>query len=263
MDISIVISCFNKKVFPNELEKNIRNLVPNSEIVYLTNKENQINTEENVLYFNEANEDKALNSAIKLLSGKKILLIRENYNLKEFDKIEAMLLNKSTADIVLYSKQRKKFNKFLFKIVNKINLLLFGYNLFDGDLSLMLFNDNPTTVLKVLDNSSVFMKINKWIGMSVCYLENIDFKCYKPKEKFTKEIVMTSSFAFLFVLSIVLWASISAFHTLLFGMIFFLLTLLSLSLALITAVRLFNFYEVGRVINEKTEILNLKENENE
>lgn len=262
MDLSVVIVCFDKKVFPVEIEKNIKEINANSEVVYITSENNTLNTNEKVYYFNEKNEDKAINSIVKLLNGKSILLIRENYNLKNFNKIEEIIISKEKADILLYNRKRNKFKNFCFKYLNKLNNLLFNYKLYDGDLSVMLFNQNPTTILKVLDNPSVFMKINKWLGMNIVYLENKTLNYYKPKANLVKEISCIASFTLVFVLSIVLWSCIGYFHTFLFAMIFLLLILLSLGLSLICALRLFNTLEVGRIENEKLNIIEIKEIEN-
>lgn len=262
MDLSVVVVCFDKKVFPVEIEKNIKEINANSEVVYITSENNTLNTNEKVYYFNEKNEDKAINSIVKLLNGKSILLIRENYNLKNFNKIEEIITSKEKADILLFNKKRNKFNNFCFKYLNKLNNLLFSYKLYDGDISIMLFNQNPTTILKVLDNPSVFMKINKWLGMSIAYLENKNLNYYKPNINIIKEIACISSFAFVFVLSIVLWASVKYFHTFLFAMIFLLLMLLSFGLSAIWGLRLLNTLEVGRIENEKLNIIESKEIEN-
>lgn len=222
MELSVIVFCYNKSYALKEFEEKIFAINNNCEIIYLTKHGRVLETTQKYYCFSENNEDKMLNSIFNKINGKNTLIIRENYDLKNIDKIEEMLTDKRKADIILCKNNNNKFVAFCKKLYNKINNFIFNYTLFDGDLSIMYFGNNPTAVLKAIKNPSVYIKTNHFVGMKILYIDNNTDMKYMPNDSIGSEIAKVSVSFGITMLFIILLATVNALKGF-FGTIMFLL----------------------------------------
>lgn len=140
-------------------------------IVGMTEEINKkIIREENVKYMvykNGANKEEILNSISKFVLAGKLLILRKPISKKEFNKIiftnEKILLAKS--------KPQNKFISFFKKVWHKIVKLLFGVAFYEGDTSVIMFDENLAEVLLQTGNVSYNTRVNRWRGITESSLE--------------------------------------------------------------------------------------------
>ncbi len=132
--------------------------------------------------FEEDDQDKIINTLMQKVKGNKLVLARkiDNKNFEELVKLEQSL--KRENQIATFKKEKNKVSNFFFNLLNKIIELIFGYTLYDCNICCMAFANVSLEVMKVLDNCSLYTKVNKWKGINFVGVEsklNLKIK-FKP-----------------------------------------------------------------------------------
>ena len=117
--------------------------------------------------FNNVSDNIVLNTLIPLVKGNKLVVVRniDKDNYKNLDLFVTKLTQSN--QICTFKKDRNKFKNFCFEYLNKFLKVLFGYKLYNGDISIISFGQNVIDILKQLENCSLYTKVQNWSGIEV------------------------------------------------------------------------------------------------
>ena len=187
----------------NELSNRISEKYFKYQIIIASTKKHKtiFNVEEYV--FDEKNEDKIINTLMSKVKGNKLVLARKinNDNIEELIKMEQNLKHENQISII--KKEKNKVSRLLFNFLNKIIKLIFGYTFYDGNICCLAFASVPLEVMKVLDNCSLYTKVNKWKGIDFVDAELKIKSKVKFKPKISKNILLLM-FSFLIIIGAIL-----------------------------------------------------------
>lgn len=136
-----------------------------------------------------AKKEEIINSLKDKTVEGKIVICRKEISLKELD-----LFLSSTKDIAVCKENRSKFKNFCFGIWQKVMKFLFGFEFFDGDVSVISFNENLYPVIKNIENLSYVSRINKWKNSKIDLIETNEQPC---KMEYDKTMVNLKFYGFL------------------------------------------------------------------
>ena len=89
----------------------------------------------------------------------------------------------SESDITICAEKRSKIKNFFFKIWQYFIRLLFGFEFFDGDISIVCFNTNLFPVISNLNNLSYSSRVNKWKYVTISTIETAEPPALKEYSK--------------------------------------------------------------------------------
>ena len=145
------------------------------------------------VYENGSKKEEIINAVKDQIDEGKVLICRKNISNSE---IESFF--NSNADITICSKKSNKFKDFFLKLWQKFMLILFDFNFFNGDVSVVCFNKNLFNTINNLSDLSFCSRINKWKGVEINTLDTENPPAKKEYDK-CKANFMLYGWIFLFV----------------------------------------------------------------
>ena len=121
--------------------------------------------EDNVNYFvfeNAANKEEILNALGKFVLAGKILILKKPLSKKDFEKV---IFTKEKI-VVQKIQPKNRFVAFFTKIWHAIVKLFFGVAFYEGDTSVIMFNEDLADVLIQTGNISYNSRVNRWRGIT-------------------------------------------------------------------------------------------------
>lgn len=121
----------------------------------------------------QTSENQMLSTAIKQTKGDHMVLCRDYFEYATVMSDVLVAMGAMNVQVAMYRKPQKngKIKAFFKKIYNKLVQLIFGFDLYEGDVGLQYFGNIPLSVLRTLPNNILFTKINKWKGFDISYVE--------------------------------------------------------------------------------------------
>lgn len=120
-----------------------------------------------IKFFDDRSSKEEIINALNLYSDEgSVLICRKTITSDEVDKFFA-----SESDITICKEKRNKFKNFFFKLWQHFIKLLFGFNFFDGDVSVVCFNERLFPVISNLKNISYSSRVNKWKYVNISQVE--------------------------------------------------------------------------------------------
>ena len=161
--------------------------------------EKNVIKDENVKYLvfkNGSNKEEILNAMSKFVLAGKILILRKSISKKDFNKIIAT----NEKIVITKSKPTNKFVSFFKKIWHKIVKLFFGVAFYEGNTSVIMFDDDLSEVLLQTGNISYNSRVNRWRGIDETAVDIEDKKTVKfpvdKKQNITFSITIACLIAF-------------------------------------------------------------------
>lgn len=111
-------------------------------------------------------KEEIINALNGELDDGKTLICRKAITKEEINKFFV-----SDSDITVCFEKRSKFKNFFFKMWQYFVKILFGFEFFDGDVSVVCFNENMFPVISNLSNLSYASRVNKWKYVTVSQVE--------------------------------------------------------------------------------------------
>ena len=186
--------------------------------------------------------------------GSSVLIARKPFTKEEFDKF-----TRSGAQIAVCEKKRNAFSNMLFKIWSFLIKHIFGVKLFEGDTSLIYFNEDLSSVLHMVKNLSYCTRVDRWKGTTQ---EMISTASPPIKVGKNAKDLLFLLFAFLTLAIGVVVTAVVAVYTnvsVLIGLILACLDLLCLAVSLMLVFAFVFNVEVGRKNISSVEELSLDE----
>lgn len=113
------------------------------------------------VYKNQSKKEEIINSLKAYLSSGRVVICRRPFNKKEFDSIA-----QSDGQITYFQSKRKSgFKEFFKNLISNIVKFLFGVNFFDGDISLIGFDEDMGEVLGNVNSLSYATRVDRWRGV--------------------------------------------------------------------------------------------------
>ena len=141
-------------------------------------------------------KEEIINSLKEEIEEGKVIVCRKPLSDEEIDKFFA-----SEEDVIICKETRSKFHNFFFKLWQIFMQMLFGFEFFDGDVSVVCFNERLYPVLKNIDNLSYSSRVNKWKKVKVGTVE-VSSKPVKKEYNKVKANVNFYSWIFLFLATV-------------------------------------------------------------
>ena len=138
-------------------------------------------------------KEEIINSLRDELVEGKVLICRKEITPQEIEKFF-----NSNADIMTVKQKRNKFQEFIFGIWQTFVRMLFGFEFFNGDVSVICFNSNLFPVIKNISNLSYSSRINKWKKVEIHEIETISPPAKKEYDK-VKTNAMLYGWIFVFL----------------------------------------------------------------
>ncbi len=207
--------------------------------------------------FEEDDQDKIINTLMQKVEGNKLVLARkiDNDNLEELVNLEKNIKHEN--QIATLKKEKNKVSKFFFNLLNKIIELIFGYTLYDCNLCCMAFASVPLEVLKVLDNCSLYTKINKWKGLNFVSNKTTLKTKIKFKTKIAKNVLFLISSIIIIAGCVLVWVFVEYIQKQLLLKLFLVFVMvICLFVVFLEILRIFIKQKIGENIFDKAEILN-------
>ena len=180
LDGSVDVKKLNKFLYENVVDFEL--------VVACNTKYKGIKTENVVecIFDDNAKPDEVLNTLIPKCGGQNLVLARKIENNNFAPLLEVAKNLKDQNQVVVIKKKNNVFTKFFKMIFSYFVRFLYGYELFDSNLSVMSFGEVPFTVLRQTENCSTFTKINKWGGLEVVEIEGECPKVNLSEHKWTR-----------------------------------------------------------------------------
>lgn len=189
-----------------QLNFELGNVFYDYEIVYATANDNFFNEQiNNVTIYKldkEYSQDEILNRIIPRQECDNLVIVRKYNGSKEV--IETAKKLTRANQIVVNTKPKNKFAKFIQSVINSLIFLIFHYRLYCANLSSMAFGNNSVKVMKTLSTPSALTKINRWTGMEI--VEAIGGTKVDFNAKIITPIVLITVSVIVFCGTIILWA---------------------------------------------------------
>lgn len=120
-----------------------------------------------VCFQNGSLKEEIINSLQEYLQDGKTMVIR-----KMISQEEVLKFFNAKEDIAICAKKkRNKFSDFFYKLWAKIVKSLFDFTFFDGDVSVVAFSENLSSVIRNIPNLSYASRINRWKGVTIGAVE--------------------------------------------------------------------------------------------
>ena len=142
-------------------------------------------------------KEEIINSLNSELDDGKVLICRKAITEGEISSFFA-----SNSDITVCAEKRNKFKNFLFKMWQYFVRVLFGFEFFDGDISVVCFKENLFPVISNLSNLSYASRVNKWKYVTVSQVETSEPAVEKEYSK-TRSVATVCMWVFLLMAVIV------------------------------------------------------------
>ena len=149
------------------------------------------------IFADNTKKESMINSLCCCADEGKILICRKSVSEEEIQKFFA-----SKTDITVCEEKHNKFKNFFYKVWQYIIKLLFGFNFFDGDISIVCFSEKLYPVVSSLSNISFQTRVNRWKYVSVSQVATKGPVAVKEYNK-TRTIATFLSWVFLFLATIV------------------------------------------------------------
>jgi len=270
---NLIILCERKNSIIDEFETFKLNITKQQGKSNKTNKKRIID-EENLeqldfnmslfVFPNGTKEESMINSSITEFYESDFILIRNDVQNIDSNFLTRILQERkqTKCDIIMAKNKEKRnfFSKFIDKTIKTTYSFLFDFHSYNGDIGVQYFSAFAHSIMKSIKNPILLTKSNRWVGMNIRYVE-FEIPKTKLKEKSygknkPKLIIYTLIFTILLTASIFFGISYKLPLTFWFATFFFLL--LFLSLAKITALRIYLTNKLGDIRAEKTYIIEKK-----
>ena len=129
-------------------------------------------------------KEEIINSLQDEIEEGKVLICRKSISDEEIDKFFS-----SDGDIITCKQKRNRFQQFMFGLWQTFIKMLFGFQFFEGDISVVCFSEKLFPVLKNISNLSYSSRINKWKQVEIKEVEILSKPAKKEYDK-TKINVM-------------------------------------------------------------------------
>ena len=163
----------------------------------------------------------------------------------------------SKADITVCKENRGKVKNFFHSLCQKILKLCLGVRVYDGDSSVIKFNENIGAVLIQTNDVSYATRVDRWKGLTT---ESVDVKSQPVKPEIDKKaITKCSIWAGLSLIVAVLTTVLVCIFTkvgIIAGMLLFCLDAICLAVILLMLVMIGFNVSVGKKHNDRAEVLN-------
>lgn len=241
-----------KEVFIAAEEGKTLNLLPSSEV------------SAHIAYFNSGTrEEDMIQSLIGKVNAETLVIVRDGEEPIFFEDLKSAIVKQREGyDIVLLknSKGENKFKTFFSNILKACAAKMFGFNFFEGELTVEVFGANAINILKT-NGTGLLSKINRWVGAKICYVNStVEKKSFNSKkQKNLKLITLLCFLAFTLVLagSICLGVFVSLPWLAILGLIF--LNFVTGTIAIYNLLRYYTSYRVGDLTASKVAIINTVE----
>ena len=219
-------------------------------------------------YFNkDTREEDMIESLISRVNAETLVIVRDGEKPIIFEDLKnAVVKQREGYDIVLLKKEKgeNKFKTFFSNILKASAAKMFGFNFFDGELTVEVFGANAINILKT-NGTGNLAKINRWVGASVGYVNaDVEKKTFKSKKQNNLKLITIFNFlAFILVLAgtIVLGVLVSLPWLAILGLIF--LNFVVATIAVYNLLRYYTDYRVGDLTASKVAIINFVEVKND
>ena len=207
-------------------------------------------TKKNVIvkvFTNGAKKEEIINSLRDQIDEGRVLICR-----KAITKEEINEFFKVNSDIAVCDVKRNKFQAFFFNLWQEFMSILFGFKLFEGDVSVVMFNENLFKVISNIENLSYASRVNKWKGVSVKSINTQSPPIKKEYDKLKSNLMLygwISLFLAIIASTIVYFIFVKA--TFLTGLLFASAILIA-QVGMLIAIAIFNLnIKVGQRIFKK------------
>lgn len=207
---------------------------------------------ENVSIFefkDTAKREEILNSLSENLQVGEVMVLRKPISFEEFQKFYSC--NK---DIAVCKENRGRAGEFFHRIWQKILKTVLGVKLYEGDSSVIKFNENIGAVLTQTNDFSYATRVDRWKGLTT---EAIETKEAPAKAERDKKFIIICSIvavvAFLIGLATTLCISLLTKVNIMGGLLLFCLDAICLATTLIMFIMIGFNCRVGKKYNKKAE----------
>lgn len=120
------------------------------------------------VFKNGSKKEEIINALQSLLSNGKVVVCRRPFTRNEFDKLVS-----SNAQATYFARKPKSsFVEFFRNILSFMIKFLFGVNFFDGDVSMIAFDADMSSVLQNVGNLSYSTRVDRWRGIEQSTVES-------------------------------------------------------------------------------------------
>ncbi|MDD4408682.1 MAG: hypothetical protein PHC47_02420 [Clostridia bacterium] len=216
------------------------------------------------IFPNGTKEESMINASIKEFDESDFILIRNDIQNIDSNLLTRILEERqqSQCDIIMFKNKEKKniFSKFINKTIKATYSFFFDIHFYDGDIGVQYFSAFAHSIMKNINNPMLLTKSNRWVEMNIKY---IDFEV--PRTKLTEKsygknkpkfVIYTLIFTILLATSIILGGIYKLPLIFWFAVFFFLLFFLSL--AKISALRIYLANKIGDIRAGKVYIIEKK-----
>ena len=113
------------------------------------------------VYENGSKKEEILNALQPFIIDGKTVICRRPFTINEFNSLIG-----SNASIVFGNEQgNKKIKTFFFNIMQSLTSLILGVKTFDGDSSILCFDEDMSQVLVQVENFSYATRVDRWKGV--------------------------------------------------------------------------------------------------
>lgn len=250
---SFLICDLKNELNKNEIAKQIKKQFENADIIFLCT-DKKIKKSDNyttVIFDKIVRDDVAINSSFKLIKNNNVFVIRSGF--KDFDILYLLSENNINNDIIMFKNNKNNskihfFNKIITFFKN-LYYKLFNYYFYNGNIVCILFKKNACEVLKQLDNPATFTKIDKWVGLTIGYVEK-NIEIFRPqvtfKQKWLNFIIWFCIFACSITVTILLYNLLNY----VFKLSLYFLCSLSFSMTIFYLIRVYAFSKIGVIENQ-------------
>ena len=270
--LTLIIIVKQRKI-QNDIISLLETFCVNVQILFATEEGNDGLTElenrkENVrvVYFpRKTSEEDMIESLIDYVDGQTLCIVRDDNKPINVNLIKRCIVKQKEGYDIVMPKNNKKtnfFKKFFKKITNALVYKVFGFNLFEGNISIQCFGNNSINILKT-NRTGTLTKVNKWLGANIGYVDdNVDN--FRPKaKKLGKLKLWTILYFMLFIVFLSSTIALPILFSLPWLVVLLLIfgTLIGISLSLFNFLRFYIKYQVGELIANKVEIIKSGNNE--
>lgn len=260
MKVTFLVLNLDGKVDVGKLNKFLYDNVVDYELVVACNQNYVgINNKSVVecIFQEDAKSDEVINSLLPKCGGNALVLARkiENNNFQPLLNIAKNI--KDSNQVVVIKKKSNVFTRFFRKLLGLCVKFLYGYKMYDSNLSVIGFGEIPFSVLVATENCSTFTKIDKWAGINVVEIEGECPKVSLKEIKWTR-FVRLGVYVAVMITLILLWTlapSLFGVHLVKLASIFLFIFLVLL--ALVDIVIVLSSHFVGGVTFKSAEIIKI------
>ena len=250
-----------------EILSELKNLFANIQILLATEVSNQglkelDKKDKNVKVFHfpdNTSEEDMIESLVNVVEGQSLCIIRDDGKNVDVGLAKRCVIKQREGYDIVMPKSNKKTNflkRFFSKLTNSIVSKVFGFNLFEGNISIQVFSKNAINILKTNGTGSL-TKVNKWLGANIGYIdENIEK--FKPKTNKLKNLrIWTILYFIVFVCFLATTITLPILFSIPWLLILLLIfgTLIGVSLFTFNFLRFYIKKQVGELFAKKVGII--------